>query len=1263
MQFMRGGPDVPDELLQAHEEGRVVFFCGAGISYPAGLPGYRGLVDDLYCRLEVIPSAVQAAAIKAKRYDIAVGLLEGDIVGERRAVREMVAKILQPDMSRPGATATHDALLILGKCRDQRTRLVTTNFDRLFEHVIETKGLSTRRFEAPLLPVPKNRWNGLVYLHGLLPDDLQAGNLDNIVVSSGDFGLAYLTERWAARFVGELLRNFVVCFVGYSIEDPVLRYMMDALAADRLRGEASPEVFAFGSYSKGRKDTSANEWRAKNVTPILYPEYRRHAYLHRTLRAWADTYRDGVRGKERIVADYATARPSAATGQDDFVSRMLWALSDPSGLPARRFAELNPVPSLDWLEPLSEERFGCADLIRFGVPPKTGADDNLAFSVMRRPAPYDRAPRMAFAEWDVRGAQLDAVMWHLTSWLIRHLGKPALLLWLVKQGGCLHPGLAERIAWRMAELAELVDRGDDEELNRIREDAPDAIPDRRMRSLWSLLLAGRAKSIGPECDLYEWHRRFERDGLTTSLRLELREMLSPRVSLREPFRWPFDEDDGLEEPQGIRQLVDWEIVLSTNHVHAALRELDSDENWVAALPILLTDFTGLLRDALDLMHDLGGDDDRGDQSYVWQPSISEHPQNRHLRDWTALIELNRDAWLATAAVSPDQARLAAEGWSQLPHPLFRRMAFFAAAQHGVVPVERGLEWLLADNGWWLCQIETRREALRLLVALAPELAEEGMATLQRAVLAGPPLTMYRADIDEERWTRIQEEHVWLRLAKISQTGAELDGASRNRLNSISARYPDWRLAEDERDEFPTWIGESAELRVHVTTPRDPKELIEWLRENPAPDYWRPDDWQERCRIDFRDAASTLAALAAEGIWPAARWHEALYQWSDEEQRKSSWRQLTPILVDMPTETLQELTHGMSWWLEKLAGTFSGQEAVFLALCDRLLGLDYEDKEDNDDLLNDAINHPVGHVTEALLHWWYRDDLKDQQGLADEPKRRFAKLCDTTSRKLRHARVLLATHVISLFRVDREWTERFVLPLFDWKDSEAEARAAWEGFLWSPRLYPPLMEVLKPAFLDTARHYLKLGRHRRQYASCLTFAGLEPGDVFRHRELALAMQALPQEALDYAADTIVRAVDSAGEQRADYWRNRAAPFLRSIWPKVPDAVSAEVSENFARACIAAGEAFPEALTQTRAWLRRLQRPRRVAHSIHEAQLDARHPEVALGLLDRVVGETAQGYLLDLSNCLKAIRTAQSELEQDPRFGRLREVLRINGVDLS
>lgn len=107
-----------------------------------------------------------------------------------------------------------------------------------------------------------------------------------------------------------------------------------------------------GECEPGQEHRKAIEWEAKGVTPILYTvpaSSTDHSVLHQTLHAWADTYRDGIQGKEAIVVKHALARPQDSTRQDDFVGRMLWALSDKSGLPAKRFAELNPAPPLDWL--------------------------------------------------------------------------------------------------------------------------------------------------------------------------------------------------------------------------------------------------------------------------------------------------------------------------------------------------------------------------------------------------------------------------------------------------------------------------------------------------------------------------------------------------------------------------------------------------------------------------------------------------------------------------------------------------------------------------------------------------------------------------------------------------------------------------------------------------------------------------------------------------------------------------------------------------
>lgn len=1260
MQLVRHGPDIPERLLQAHEAGRVVFFCGAGISYPAHLPSFSGLVDKLYTALSASPSPVQQAAIKAGQFDTAIGLLEADIIGGRETVRRVVAGILTPNLSSANATATHEALLTLGKCRNGYTRLITTNFDRLFEEVIATKSLSIERFQAPLLPVPKNRWDGLVYLHGMLPLIPTASELDRLVVSSGDFGLAYLTERWAARFVSELFRNYTVCFVGYSINDPVLRYMMDALAADRLLGESPPEMFAFGSYSKGKEDERANEWRAKNVTPILYREHNRHSYLHKTLRAWAETYRDGVRGKERIVVECAMARPLASTRQDDFVGRLLWALSDPGGLPARRFAELDPVPSLDWLEPLSEPRYLHSDLGRFGVQSKTAVDDKLDFSLVHRPSPYHLAPWMCIADTGagVRGSRWDEVMRQLALWLIRHLDNPALILWLVKRGGQPHDDLIWWIERRLDELGKFERDGNTTELARIRANSPKAIPGPLMRTLWRLMLTGRVKSSFRDFDLYRWRDQFRRDGLTATLRMELREMLTPRISLRAPFRWPAEDGED-REPERIKDLVEWDLVLSTDHVHSSLRDLPKDERWNAALPELLSDFTCLLRDALDLMHELGSATEKSDLSYLHQPSISEHHQNRGFHDWTVLIELIRDSWLATAAQSPARAALVAESWWHTPYPLFRRLAFYSAAQEGVITHRRALDWLLEENQWWLWSVETERETMRLLVTLAPKLDEVMLRDLEQAVLAGPPREMFKDDIETDKWTGIVNHEIWLRLSKIAEAGAALGEASKKHLEALSIQYPDWKLASDHRDEFPYWMGDGNERRNFVATPRLRRDLIEWLRQQPSADHWQEDDWRQRCRDDFPTTACALYALAKEEVWPTERWREALQAWSEEKLLKRSWRYMATVLDSAPNDVLQTLAHSVSWWLQSIAKTFEGYEAHFFSLARRILALDHQDGVDTDEPVMRAINHPVGHVTEALLRWWYQRPLEDGQCLPNEIKPTLTELCDTRIEKFRHGRVLLATHVIALYRVDSNWATQYLLPLFDWQNSNDEARAAWEGFLWSPRLYRPLMEKLKPAFLATANHYTLLGKHSGQYASLLTFAALDPSDIFTITELAATTRSLPPDGLRDSSQALVRALEGAGEQHTDYWTNRIAPYLHSIWPKTRGNISPEISGNLGRLCVAAQDAFPDALAVLRAWLQPPAHPDYLVHRLHEVNICGRFPEQALDFLSLVVGDQTQWPPSDLAACLEAIRIAAPRLETEQRFEQLTAYLRRHG----
>ncbi|SOB74602.1 SIR2-like domain-containing protein [Marinobacter sp. LV10R510-11A] len=1274
MQFITGGPDIPDVLLQAHEESRVVFFCGSGISYPAGLPDFKGLVDDIYRRTGAVLLDAECESFERGQFDATLDLLERRLPGQRLPVRRALAEALKPKLRRKGATDTQAALLSLARSREGALRLVTTNFDRVFHTAAKRTGQSFQTYAAPMLPIPKNsRWDGLVYLHGLLPEKADDTDLNRLVLTSGDFGLAYLTERWAARFVSELFRNYMVCFVGYSINDPVLRYMMDALAADRMQGEVTPQAWALGDCAPGQEHYKTIEWEAKGVKPILYQVpvgSVGHSALHQTLQVWANTYRDGTLGKERIVVTHALAEPSASTHQDDFVGRMLWALSDKSGLPAKRFADFNPAPSLNWLlAAFSEERFQHSDLARFDVPPREGLDAKLRFSLIRRPAPYDRAPSMLLAFGGTTVSQWDDVMTQLARWLVRHLDDVRLVLWIAQRGGQLHDRLQWLIEQELDRFASLEHDGKTTELNEIRVQAPRAIPGQLMRTLWRLLLSDRIKTPRHNSSLYRWKSRLKREGLSTTLRLELRELLAPKIALRKSFRWN-DEDDCAGEPTRLRQLVDWELTLAADHVRPALRDL-AGEHWTPALPQLLEDLQQLLRDALDLMRELGEADDRSDRSQWDLSSITPHWQNRGFRDWVILIELLRDAWLAILGTDSIRAMQIAQAWFEVPYPTFKRLALFAASRTASIAPERWVEWLLADGAWWLWSTDTKREVLRLLVLQGGQLLGATQDSLEAVILAGPPRAMYRDDLGPNRWPDLVARSVWLRLAKLNASGLALSVTAQARLAELCHAYPKWQLAINESDEFSHWMSGTGDPDFEDSlevddAPRKRHDLVQWLMK-PAPKrrHFFEDTWRDVCRARFFHSLYALCDLARDGTWPANRWREALQVWSEDGMVLRSWRYAAPLIQAMPDTTIQEIAHGVTWWLDAASKSINQHEDILLNLCHRILALPLEvdtgmtrNGEPIEQPVTEAINHPVGHVTQALINLWFKRGPSDNDLLPADIEPFFTKICDVQFNQFRHGRVLLGSQLVALFRVDRPWTEKHLLPLFSW-DNPGEAKALWEGFLWSPRLYQPLLIAIKSQFLESANHYADLGEHGQQYAAFLTYAALGPIEGYTLEEFRTAFAALPQDGLEESARALSQSLEGAADQCEEYWENRVQPFWHHIWPKSRDLVTPLIAELLARLSIAARAEFPAALAAVRHWLQPIEYPDYLISLLQESGLCTRFPDDSLILLSTVIADQ-QWLSRELGQCLEELVKAAPQLVYNAQYQRLHEHFERHGL---
>jgi SIR2-like domain len=1271
MQFVPNGPDIPNALLQAHEEGNVVFFCGAGISYPAGLPGFQGLVDGIYKNVGEQPNSTEKEAYDRWQYDTTLNLLEVRITGGRSIVRKALAQSLKPKLRKKGATTTHAALLDLARSRDGSVHLVTTNFDRIFNYLISRHKLSITEYAAPCLPIPKNsRWNGLVYLHGLLPKQLEKHALNQLVITSGDFGLAYLTERWAARFVSDLFQNFTVCFVGYSIGDPVLRYLMDALAADRMLGEFIPEAYAFGSYRtddeakpQHREPQQKIEWEAKGVIPILYEAINKgkdHSALHETFKIWAKTYRDGVQGKERIIVDYSPIKPSASTKQDDYVGRMIWALSDPSGKPAKKFAEFDPVPPIEWLETFSENCFSHSDLSQFGIPPFQKPDENLKFSLIHRPVNYSKAPWMMLTSYGTNGSDWDDVMVNLASWLVRHLNNPQLLLWLTERGGRLQNQLVRMVERQLDRFAKLERDGNTTELTSICASSPHAIPSPPMRTLWHLLIAGRVKVTQENLELYSWKTKLDRDGLTTTLRFELRELLAPKIKLKNPLRYFWGEDDATEiTRENIKRFIDWDVVLAADNLKYYLKDLQKLAAWPEIVPELLSDIQQLLLDALDLQRELGEADDLNDRSNWYLPSISPHSQNHDFNEWISLIKLLRDAWLTVQQSHPARATKIARDWFEQPYPTFKRLALYAATKDENITSDEWVSWLLVDDCWWLWTSDTRRETMRVLVLQGQNLSYTELQRLEAAILAGPLRKMYREDLEFGDWQELQAHSIWLHLAKLKSGGCVLGNDAAQKLANLSAAYPNWQLPANESDEFSSWISGTGdpdfeERHPIVRVPRQLDKLVIWLKQDTKTDPFSGDDWRDVCEEKFATVVRAFYILSQESFWPSHYWEKALYTWSDEKRVRHCWRYVAPLVAQMPDDLLLTLNHSVTWWLESASKKkLNCHEDLFFDLCRRYLAIDYPDNVDRDgDALSLAMNDPIGHITEALIKIWFLRQPNDGDGIPDDIKPLLTKLCGREKAQYRHGRVILASRLISLFRIDRVWTEQYLIPFLSWQSSESEARATWTGFLRSPRIYWPLMTAFKNDFLETAKYSSFLNHFGEQYINLLTFAALDPASTFTTEEYRAAISSLPQSGLEIAAGSLVRALGGAGEQREQYWQNRVRPYWQEIWPKDNQKRSTSIAENLARLSIAAGGEFPDALATFIDWLQPFN-PHHILYLLEGSDLCSKFPQDVLTLLDRIIENQSWSYS-DLGKCLDEIAHAWPESQTDWRYRRLQEL---------
>lgn len=236
--------DFPNQLVDALKEGKLVVFAGAGASMdkPTSLPNFRNLAKE-------IAKGTGAVLKEDDSCEVFLGALKANGV----PVNDLAADKLSNSCVLHNKL--HEAIVHLFPNQED-IKIVTTNYDKMFEKALEADHVQTRVCNAPMLPLG-NDVHGIVHLHGIVDEPKY------MVLTDEDFGRAYLTDGYAARFLVRLFESYSVLFIGYSYNDIILRYLTRAMSRQNI-----------GKKYILTSDEKAN-WSALGISPIFF---RNHDY-------------------------------------------------------------------------------------------------------------------------------------------------------------------------------------------------------------------------------------------------------------------------------------------------------------------------------------------------------------------------------------------------------------------------------------------------------------------------------------------------------------------------------------------------------------------------------------------------------------------------------------------------------------------------------------------------------------------------------------------------------------------------------------------------------------------------------------------------------------------------------------------------------------------------------------------------------------------------------------------------------------------------
>lgn len=1262
MRFHANGPSIPDILLERCDAGRVVFLCGAGVSQPSGMPTFVGLTQHVVEFFDPPADSEIMVAFRPWLGDSSAANVPLDQIFNllhqeygRDEVNALVTQRLTVNLTVPEAGREHALIKRISSNQSGKPQIVTTNFDRLFEMGSDESNLVLH--EPPAFPNLNfgTTIDGITYLHGRLVDP--TSDRHPYVLSSADFGRAYLSEGWATNFVRNLLERYTVVLVGYQAEDPPIKYLLQGLNHDGQYDRS--RLYAF---DRGIPEEIEAKWRDRGVTAIAYSD---HTALWRTIEAWADRADDPRAWRASVIAmgqQDPKELPPHIRGQVAHVLRTVPG--------AKLFAEANPTPHAEWVcvmdsnvRSANQKYNHRVDVEAFDPKAAYGLDDDLAdISEADRRQGIDNENLLVWRDVDdnptefhrLGGRQVEGFeatpirLNHLINWIIKSIYSPVLAWWAIRQNG-LHPRLLQQIELQL-------ERSDD--LNQ------------RARHVWNLILEHHRDPRNREWDLdwYNFKKRIGTEGWTASTLREFRRVSTPRIKIKPPY--------GLGNVQPPSKL--WEMIRLSDLGQCEVKFLERHNDNLAIpdehLPRVIRILEEQLTVASGLLEDVG-------TVYFKTPTCypdREIQIREDINDAAGVMSWFVQLFDRMADLWPELANAYSTVWLASDRFFFRKLKLYALSKNCVFGADKVTSVLLSFDQETFWDIHVVRELLFLLVDRWQELSVQDQEHLTDRIMAGPSQPSHWSD---EEFPGIRDE-IAARYARYLELQGCTLGADRTErlakmMQGISGWSDGWaRSTVTERGSNVSFVGTDETPDAIMDIPVN--EIIAKAKNNLERDFGsftekRP--FTGLVKTNPRKALSALTVAGRTGDYPEAFW-SALINELPQDVTPRLRTTFLHRLAYLPHATIVELRHTLGRWLEQnLTSVLEFNVDLGWRVFDHIVdGFISGGAEAADSGLGEvyhggkviersrrthdhAINGPFGMCANALFHSVPGKKQEVGSVVPTHIKSRVERLFAAPGEGSDHAVSIATSKLNRLMYIDPDWTRERLIPLLAFDHPASEP--AWNGFLHSGCVPgPQLAEAIKPLLLqlfpwvEGFYWYHDLSKVAAQWLGFMRI--FRPGEAggLTTSEMRSVLRAMS----DGTRNDLIFWLGRVGQENENGWAELVIPFIVSVWPREQRFRTSASIRAWIGLLDDTGDKFPAVLEVAKIFLVAVEMNDHPLYRFTrdvsgEEPLTTRFPEATLELLDRVTPQVLSRRPDELTSLLALIAETAPALTSDRRYLRL------------